>query len=191
MKWHSKGIIELKNINLADHMQTPVAVIDKNMIIVDANPAFVKRSQKNSSNVVGMKCFEAAYHFNSPCDQHNTASCPLVKAFETKKTHTRLHHFWNEDHAVVEEITTTPIIEKNGAVNYVVEEYRDIAKLLGLNKGIISVCSYCKKIHDNEQWVIFESYLQKHTGASFSHGICEACSEELFEEYKVSPSGSH
>ncbi|MDH5570578.1 MAG: DUF3365 domain-containing protein [Gammaproteobacteria bacterium] len=43
-------------------------------------------------------------------------------------------------------------------------------------KGIIPICSYCHKIRDDEgAWERMESYISKHSDASFSHGICPEC----------------
>jgi len=48
-------------------------------------------------------------------------------------------------------------------------------------KGIVPICSNCKKIRDDAgYWNILESYIQKHSDASFSHGICPECSDELY-----------
>ena len=48
-------------------------------------------------------------------------------------------------------------------------------------KGIVPICSNCKKIRDDQgYWNILESYIQKHSEASFSHGICPQCSEKLY-----------
>lgn len=170
----------MNDFQLIDHIQTAVAVIDKNMTIVEANNAFQHRHNLQSANIVGNKCFNAAYKFDISCDEKVAESCPVAESFKTKKTSSAIHHFWIEDQAIVEEITATPVIEKNGDVNYVIEEFRDITKLLNLKKGIISICSYCRKIRStNNQWVTFEAYLQKNTGADFSHGICEECKDSL------------
>jgi PAS domain S-box-containing protein len=41
---------------------------------------------------------------------------------------------------------------------------------------ILPLCSYCRKIRDDEDyWQSVESYVAKHTGARFSHGICPEC----------------
>lgn len=179
----------MKNFQLINHIQTAVAVIDKNMTIVDSNNAFQQRN--NLKKTIGTKCFNAAYKFNESCSSKVEGSCPVSESFKTKKPSSAIHHFWIEDHAIVEEITTTPIIEENGEVNYVIEEFRDITKLLGLKKGILSICSYCKKIRDEDgQWITFESYIQKHTSADFSHGICEECNTSLFNEFKNKNSDS-
>ncbi|MCP4672350.1 MAG: response regulator [Desulfobacula sp.] len=48
-------------------------------------------------------------------------------------------------------------------------------------KGILPICSHCKKIRDDKgDWNNLESYIQKHSDASFSHGICPECSEEFY-----------
>ncbi|SLM28194.1 hypothetical protein MTBBW1_1270044 [Desulfamplus magnetovallimortis] len=47
--------------------------------------------------------------------------------------------------------------------------------------GLIPICSHCKKIRDDKgYWNILESYIQKHSDASFSHGICPDCSDQLY-----------
>ncbi|MFZ4580618.1 MAG: PAS domain-containing protein [Myxococcota bacterium] len=50
-------------------------------------------------------------------------------------------------------------------------------------KGIISICSYCHKIrNDDEVWEQMEKYLSNHSEVLFSHGICPQCAEKLEEE---------
>lgn len=41
--------------------------------------------------------------------------------------------------------------------------------------GILPICCHCKKIRDTNEWRILEEYIQKHSGADFSHGICPEC----------------
>jgi PAS domain S-box-containing protein len=43
-------------------------------------------------------------------------------------------------------------------------------------REILPICSYCKKIRDDENyWHTVESYISKHTNSRFSHGICPSC----------------
>jgi DNA-binding response OmpR family regulator len=43
-------------------------------------------------------------------------------------------------------------------------------------RGIMPICSYCKKIRDDEgYWSQVEQYVSAHTEAEFSHGICPTC----------------
>ncbi len=49
-------------------------------------------------------------------------------------------------------------------------------------RGILPICARCKKIRDDEgYWKQIEGYIQKHSQASFSHGLCPRCSDELYE----------
>jgi len=181
----------MKNFQLIDHIQTAIAVIDKNMTVVEANHAYSQRTQRLSSEITGKKCFNSAYQFNVPCNHKTSKTCPVEETFKTGKASSQIHHFWISDHAVVEEITTTPVIEENGEINYVIEEFRDVTKLLGLKNGIMSICAYCRKIRNgDDQWITLEKYLEKHTGANFSHGICEECNASLISEVSKKNSSS-
>lgn len=43
-------------------------------------------------------------------------------------------------------------------------------------EGIIPICSICKKIRDDEgYWKGLEIYIQEHSDAQFSHGLCPKC----------------
>ena len=52
-------------------------------------------------------------------------------------------------------------------------------------KGCIPICASCKKIRDDEgYWNQLESYISKHTDATFTHGLCPVCAEKAREEFK-------
>lgn len=47
--------------------------------------------------------------------------------------------------------------------------------------GLLPICSSCKKIRDDSgYWNQLESYLQSHSDAEFSHGICPDCIAKLY-----------
>ena len=49
-------------------------------------------------------------------------------------------------------------------------------------REILPICSYCKKIRDDENyWQSVEGYISKHTNTRFSHGICPSCFEKMVE----------
>ena len=42
--------------------------------------------------------------------------------------------------------------------------------------GMLPICSHCKKIRDDKgYWNQIEAYLNEHTEAEFTHGICPDC----------------
>ncbi len=48
-------------------------------------------------------------------------------------------------------------------------------------KGMLPICANCKKIRDDKgYWKQIESYIEDHSDALFSHGICPDCTEELY-----------
>nr|WP_320132854.1 diguanylate cyclase [uncultured Holophaga sp.] len=48
-------------------------------------------------------------------------------------------------------------------------------------QGFIPICAKCKRIRDDQGfWEQVESYLVRHSGATFSHGVCPECARELF-----------
>ncbi len=50
-------------------------------------------------------------------------------------------------------------------------------------KGLIPICASCKKIRDDKgYWNQLESYIEKHSDAQFSHGVCEECAEKIYGE---------
>lgn len=54
-------------------------------------------------------------------------------------------------------------------------------------KGIVPICASCKKIRDDKGfWNQLEVYIQEHSEAEFSHGICPDCVKKLYPGYSIS-----
>lgn len=50
-------------------------------------------------------------------------------------------------------------------------------------RGFLPICSNCRKIRqDSGYWQQIETYIQEHTDAKFSHGICPDCMRDLYPE---------
>jgi hypothetical protein len=55
---------------------------------------------------------------------------------------------------------------------------------VNLLKGLLSICASCKRIKDeHESWQPLESYIQAHSEAKFTHGLCPECLGKLYPEY--------
>ncbi|MBX9628232.1 MAG: response regulator [Gemmataceae bacterium] len=49
-------------------------------------------------------------------------------------------------------------------------------------KGLLPICSYCKKVRDDRNyWQRVETYIAAHSAARFSHGICPDCWKDVIE----------
>lgn len=110
----------------------------------------------------------------------NTASFIMIFAFgiyfhRSKAIHSELEqHRKNLEETVA--LRTAELNEKNISLQQVLDE----VKIL---KGIIPICAKCKKIRDDDGcWQQVEQYITEHSGAKFSHGMCQICADELYGE---------
>lgn len=75
---------------------------------------------------------------------------------------------------------TNPLITK---LNTTIDELQNALDNVKQLSGLLPICAYCKKIRDDKgYWNQLEAYLQKHTEAQFSHGICPDCERKLYFE---------
>jgi PAS domain S-box-containing protein len=50
--------------------------------------------------------------------------------------------------------------------------------------GLVPICASCKKIRDDKgYWTQVEAYIQEHSEARFSHGICPDCAGKLYPDF--------
>ncbi len=54
-------------------------------------------------------------------------------------------------------------------------------------KGILPICSFCKKIRDDKgYWEQVEVYVTRHSNADFSHGVCPECLDKHYPNFITS-----
>jgi len=52
--------------------------------------------------------------------------------------------------------------------------------------GLLPICSHCKKIRDDKgYWNQIEGYIQSHSDAKFSHGICQDCAKKHYPDLEI------
>lgn len=52
-------------------------------------------------------------------------------------------------------------------------------------RGLIPICSSCKKIRDDTgYWQQVEQYVEAHSEAAFTHGLCPVCEHSLRDEFE-------
>ncbi len=72
------------------------------------------------------------------------------------------------------ELLNQKLMSKNKALEQALKEIKAL-------QGILPICSVCKKIRDDKgAWNQMEIYIEAHSDASFSHGICADCSQKLY-----------
>lgn len=84
-----------------------------------------------------------------------------------------LNSYKDKLEALVEE-RTAELSRKNDELIYSLEQIKTL-------RGMIPICSRCKKIRDDEGfWQQIEQYIEMHSDVEFSHGLCPTCVSELY-----------
>ena len=94
---------------------------------------------------------------------------------------------------IARDVTRRVLIQNEREV--LVRDLQNAVKQIKTLNGLLPICASCKKIRDDTgYWNLIESYIESHSQASFSHGLCPDCMEELYGEeawfQKVNPQGS-
>ncbi len=64
-------------------------------------------------------------------------------------------------------------------------ELQDALAHIKTLRGLIPICATCKKVrNDREHWEHVESYIQDHSLAQFTHGLCPDCVARLYAGYQ-------
>jgi PAS domain S-box-containing protein len=72
------------------------------------------------------------------------------------------------------------LLERESLIAKLQEALEEV-KLLS---GLLSICASCKRIrNERDTWEPLESYLQSHSEAKFSHGVCPDCLRKLYPDY--------
>ena len=62
-----------------------------------------------------------------------------------------------------------------------IAELKDALSNIKILKGLLPICASCKKIRDDKgYWKKLEIYIQEHSEADFSHGICPDCAKRFY-----------
>lgn len=69
--------------------------------------------------------------------------------------------------------------------NLISELQKALAEVRALS-GLLPICSNCKKIRDDQgYWQQLEEYIQGHSEAQFTHGICPECAKKLYPDLNI------
>jgi DNA repair exonuclease SbcCD ATPase subunit len=72
--------------------------------------------------------------------------------------------------------------EREKLINELQKAIKEIKTL----RGILPLCSFCKKIRDDKgYWEQVDVYIHKHLQADISHGICPACAKEHYPDLDI------
>jgi PAS domain S-box-containing protein len=84
-------------------------------------------------------------------------------------------------HIVVINRDVTELRRAEAEREHVIEELKSALSEVRTLSGLLPICAGCKKIRDDGgYWNKLESYIENHTSAQFSHGLCPDCMGDYF-----------
>jgi PAS domain S-box-containing protein len=176
-----------------DAIEDWISIIDLDSSILRSNRTVEKYFQVKVQDAIGLKCCKL-FHGT----QHPVAACPLPKMLRTKKRESveveiqewrwmliTVDPIFNEAGDIISAVHITRDITQRILIQnereILVRELKDALTRIKTLNGLIPICSICKKIRDDKgYWNLIESYIESHSDAAFSHGICPDCSDGLY-----------
>jgi PAS domain S-box-containing protein len=201
-RWRLLAEMELRKFQKAvDQSQSCIIITDLDARIEYVNPRFTELTGYTLEEAVGqnpriLKSGRTPQKVYEELWASLTAGKPWRGDFLNKKKNGDF--YW-------EAASIAPITDESGAVTGYVAVKEDITarkkeqdererllkrledalKNVKTLSGLLPICSYCKKIRDDSGfWQKVETYVQEHTEAEFTHGICEQCAEKVIKDAK-------
>jgi len=76
------------------------------------------------------------------------------------------------------------VIQLQTALATRVQELKEALEHIETLQGVLPICMHCKRIRDDqESWQRLESYIEGHSGAQFSHGLCPECRKKHYPDF--------
>jgi len=191
------------------HAQSIIDGIAEAIIVIDTDRqvSLINRAAQNfmlkGEETGTLTCHKYFHGTERPCNKDKLI-CPLFEVQRTGRPVTVVHeHFHPAGTPYFHEIAAAPYLDKDGAFLGIIETLRDVTgrkrledereKLLAelkealanikTLKGLVPICAWCKKIRDDKgYWNLVEKYIEAHSEATFTHGICPECEKKVKEE---------
>ena len=177
-----------KYLEAIDSMGVGIFIVDSDYQIRHMNKTMIKWFGDNT----GSNCYQSITGLDSPCTY-----CKLKSAIEQNKI---IHYtpkipdgrsfdiicypIQNTDGSISKMEVIQDITERRqaeGEREKLIKELQEALEDVKTLSGLLPICAKCKKIRDDKgYWNNLEKYIQTHSNAEFSHGMCPECSEELY-----------
>lgn len=159
--------------------------------IVDINRPALEMIGRNKEDVVGREC----HNFVCPAER---GKCPIADLGQTVDMSERtlltanagtrtilktvkMLNFAGEKYYIESFIDITELKDAEKAREKLISELSEALEKVKTLSGLMPICAKCKKIRDDKgYWNNLESYIEKYSEASFSHGICPECADNMY-----------
>ncbi|HTO96200.1 MAG TPA: ATP-binding protein [Myxococcales bacterium] len=122
-------------VDLLDHVEDGVAVLDRSLTVVAANQSYLRRVGCDRDRIGRgeVKCGETAL-----CGQAELAGeCPTRMAFRSARLEKRITRHPQADRQTFVEVFASPIVGADGRVEQVVEVWRDVSERVALQANLV------------------------------------------------------
>jgi len=155
--------------NIVDKISDGIVVVDLEGTVRFVNPAAGHFFNREAKDLVGRP-------FGHAIPGGEAAHIEIVRPNgkpgigETRKTETE----WEGRAGYL--ISIRDVTEREELIG---ELQQALSKIHAM-KGLLPICSYCKKIRDDKgYWEQIETYITQHSEAEFTHGLCPECAEKI------------
>jgi PAS domain S-box-containing protein len=184
-----------------DIINDAITIHDTDFNVIRANRAAQELLGLPFNAIVGQKCHRIYHGTDGPPDV--CPSCGALKSGNPAVTEVFEPHL--NKHV---EIKALPRFGPDGDVIGLVHVMRDITRRKKIEeereelireledavlkiktlKGLLPICAWCKNIRDDKgYWEKLEKYIETHSDATFTHGICPECMRKVEGEIDSLP----
>jgi signal transduction histidine kinase len=175
-----------------------IAALGDGISIQDRNFRVLFQNAVHKSMVgdhTGEFCYKAYRGRDKVCD-----GCHLVISFRDGSVHKKEQSRTTDKETRYFEIASSPLRDQDGNIVAGIEAVREITdrklaeqdrerliselqqalEKISTLKGLLPICAWCKKVRDDRgYWKKVEDYIEEHTDALFTHGICPECYKKV------------
>ena len=131
--------VEVERQRIAQIFQSipdEVLVLDDEMVIREANAAFLRNNGLEIGDVVGRHCYETDSAIRGEC-QVAVGNCPFFQVMQDRQTHSMVRkHFDSEGNPRFAAIVAAPVLDADGHPTGMVEMVRDITHRIQLEEEL-------------------------------------------------------
>jgi PAS domain S-box-containing protein len=181
---------------LFELMPGSVILLDASGVVRDANPAFCRNIGYTRGEILGAHISRFAKESRSVIRKNlkrllggeklhhevtNVQKDGSLRYYELHETAVTLPDGSTGILAVSSDITERKVSEQQR--EKLIEELKQALAHVKTLRGLLPICASCKKIRDGGgYWNNLETYISRHSDASFTHGLCPDCAIKTFEQ---------
>lgn len=170
-----------------------ICVISMDRKIVLWNKGAERITGLSPEEMIGRACYDDLIRHedekgNALCD----SGCPLIAVAEgTGMVRRNLFMTAKDGRKILVEENISPL-KKDGNPDGIVVVFRDVSQFTELRpfqiktekmKRLVPICGWCKKIRkDSGDWEQIEAFLSDEGFGDFTHSMCPACAETIFDK---------